>query len=134
MHVFTRHSARIVLARSDSLRLYFLQYAALNQIDPLKRSVDLFRKYQRGILEFALTFTQCAFAKIANHYRGGNHNRRNQRHAAEDEIADGTIAPRRQPENGAKTNLVYLARNTLLLVRKRDRVYRLPLPRVTNDA
>ena len=134
MHVFTRHPARIVLARSDSLRLYFLQYAALNQIDPLKRSVDLFRKYQRGVLEFALTFKQCAFAKIANHYRGADHNRRNQRHAAEDEIADGTIAPRRQPENGAKTNLVYLARNTLLLVRKRGRVYRLPLPRVTNDA
>ena len=101
----------------------------MNQIDPLKRSVDLFRKYQRGVLEFAFTFKQCAFAKIANHYRGADHNRCNQRHAAKDEIADGTIAPRCQPENGAKTNLLYLARNTLLLVRKHGRVYRLLLPR-----
>ena len=94
----------------------------MNQIDPLKRSVDLFRKYQRGVLEFALAFQQCAFAKIANHYRGADHNRCNQRHAAEDEIADGAITPRGQPENGVKTNLVNLARNTLLLVRKRGRI------------
>ena len=129
MHVFTRHPARIVLARSDSLRLYLLHYAALNQIDPLKRPVDLFRKDQRGVLEFALTFKQCAFAKIADHYRGADHNRCNQRHAAQDEIADGTIAPRGQPKNGAETNLVCLARDTLLLVRQRGRVYRLLLPR-----
>jgi hypothetical protein len=101
----------------------------LNQIDPLKRSVDLFRKYQRGVLEFALTLKQCAFAKIASHYRGADHNRCNQRHAAEDEIADGTIAPRRQPESGTEANLVCLARDTLLLVRQRGRVYRLLSPR-----
>jgi len=101
----------------------------LNQIDPLKRSVDLFGKYQRGVLEFALTLKQCAFAKIANHYRGADHNRCNQRHAAQDEIADRTVAPCGQPKNGAETNRVCLARDTLLLVRKRGRVYRLPLPR-----
>ena len=96
--------------------------------------IDLFGKDQRGVREIALALVQCTIAKIVGHYRGTDHDRCNQRHAAEDEIADGTIAPRRQPENGAKTNLVYLARNTLLLVRKRGRVYRLPLPRVTNDA
>src|SRR5580698_5287669 len=129
MHVFTRHTTCIVLARSDSLRLYFLQYAALNKIDPLKRSVDLFRKYQRGVLEFALTLKQRAFAKIADHYRGADHNRSNQRHAAEDEIADRTIAPCGQPENGTEANLVCLARDALLLARQRGHVYRLLLPR-----
>src|ERR1700685_692624 len=58
MNVFTRHAARIVLARSDPQRLYLLQYAALHQINPLKRSVDLFRKYQRGVFEFALAVEQ----------------------------------------------------------------------------
>lgn len=129
MHVFTRHPARIVLARSDSLRLYLLQHAALNQIDPLKRSVDLFRKDQRGVLEFALTFKQGPLAKMAGHYRGADYNRCNQRHAAQDEIADRTIAPCGQPQNGAETNLVGLARDTLLLVRQRGRVYRIQLPR-----
>src|SRR5580704_4412989 len=129
MHVFTRHPARIVLARCDSQRLNPLQYAALHQVYPLKRPVDLFGKYQRRVLEFALAFKQRALAKIVDHYRGADHDRCNKRHAAEDEIADGTIAPRRKPENGAKTNLVYLARNTLLLVRARGRVYRLLLPR-----
>src|ERR1700733_2192936 len=107
MHVFTRHPARVVLAGCDSQRPHLLQHAALNQIDPLKRSVDLFRKYQRGVLEFALAVKQCAIAKISDHYRGGYHNRRNQRHAAEDEIADGTIAPCGQAGNGVETNSAY---------------------------
>jgi hypothetical protein len=70
----------------------------------LPETIDLFCKNQGGVLELALTIGQCAIAKIADHNRGGRHDRRNDQHAAEDKIADRTIVPGRQAGNGAKTN------------------------------
>ena len=104
MYVFTRHPAGIVITRCNPQCLYFLDDAALNHIDCLKRSIDLFGKDQGGVLELAFTFTQCTIAKIVSHYRSTKHDRRNKRHAAEDKVADRTIVSGRQTGNGAKTN------------------------------
>ena len=43
----------------------------------------------------------------SDHYCGADHDRCDDQRAAEDEIADRTIAPRGQPENGAQANSAY---------------------------